>query len=802
MKYGYILRISILMLCFFRFAVSEAQRDTVVYDTRTGLSHWIVSDVMQDRNGFIWLATWNGLNRYDGYTFRHIKTRPGDGTSVASEVIRYMVPDRSGNIVCFTDAGVFRFNMSAYAIEDVSDSVGRDIKNENHGGRLTDSNGNEWKVERYGIRKVTHHVYPAQAIDEIENMQARAFFRDRKNDRWWVSTKEDECIRVYDNSNQFVGYLGGDGRIHAEQTPFGYRPYCIMQSSGGDIWMGCKPGALLRLRSRADGTYNVERMHPSGLTTDVIYDIAEDSKGRLWLATFGGGLQCISNPEAEQPECINFLDHESGVFARGMNKVRRILVTRSGNIVCATTDGIVVCKTDQHDIRNSVLKRIRRDGKNVNSLCGNATMDVIYGMNDDIFIASEYSGVDMTTEESLLSDAPSFRHFNTAGSSLTSDVCLSMTLKNDGRLLVVSTDRVTDFNPYADEAATYLRKFWGETLHFSESRPMLLPDSSWVFGQEQGAYIVTRQAMQSDGDAPPLLFTELSIAGREPQYDVCLRNEIVLRADERSMVLSFAALDYTDNSGILYRTRVNGREWSHAGTNRTISFHDMQPGTFTLEIQSTDRYGRWSDNNRTLTVTLEPYWYETLWARIAAWAASLGVILAVVYVSVYVRRLRQQRSKLLEDYMRLLHEQTGQKSVAAEQNQPSLPEELSEEDRRFLEKVKRYIQENIANGSASIEKMAEYAATSRSNLNRKLRSLVGITAAQLLIEARMQRAKQMLGAATGAERVSVTDVAYACGYSDARYFARCFKQKYGISPSEYAQGKGCNAGIQDGAKRE
>ena len=783
----YVLRFVLLLLCLYCFAAAKAQKDTTIYDTRTGLSHWIVSDVLQDRNGFIWLATWNGLNRYDGYSFRHIKTRPGDGTSVASEVIRYMVPDKDGNIVCFTDAGVFRLNTSNYAIEDVSETVGRDIKNENHGGRLTDNNGNEWKVQRYGIRKVTHHVYPAQAIENIDNVQARAFFCDRKNNRWWIATKEDECIRVYDNSNRFSGYLGRDGRIHAEQTPFGYRPYCIVQSAAGDIWMGCKPGALLRLRQIHDGGYDVERLKPLGLTTDIIYDIAEDSKERLWLATFGGGLQCIPNPEAAQLECINFLDHESGVFARGMNKVRRILVTRSGNIVCATTDGIVVCKTDQHDISNSKLKRIRRDGKNVNSLCGNTTMDVIYGKNDDIFIASEYSGVDMTTEELLLSDAPSFRHFNTASSSLTSDVCLSMTLKDDGRLLVVSTDRVTDFDPYADEAATYLRKFWGETLHFSESRPMLLPDSSWVFGQEQGAYIVTRHAMQSDDADPPLLFTELSIAGREPQYDVCLKNEIVLRADERSMVLSFAALDYTDNSGILYRTRVNGREWSHAGTNHTISFHDMQPGTFTLEIQSTDRYGRWADNNRTLVVTLEPYWYETLWARIAAWAASLGVILAIVYVFVYVRRLRQQRSKLLDDYMRLLHEQTGQKCVAASQPQPSLAGELSEDDRRFLERVKHYIQENIANGSAGIDEMAEYAATSRSNLNRKLRSLVGITAAQLLIEARMQRAKQMLATPANAERVSVTDVAYACGYSDARYFARCFKQKYGMSPSEYSE---------------
>ena len=73
----YVLRFVLLLLCLYCFAAAKAQKDTTIYDTRTGLSHWIVSDVLQDRNGFIWLATWNGLNRYDGYSFRHIKTRPG-----------------------------------------------------------------------------------------------------------------------------------------------------------------------------------------------------------------------------------------------------------------------------------------------------------------------------------------------------------------------------------------------------------------------------------------------------------------------------------------------------------------------------------------------------------------------------------------------------------------------------------------------------------------------------------------------------------------------------------------------------
>lgn len=792
----------ILILLFCLHTLCAQASDTINYDNQSGLSHWIVSDVIQDSNGFMWMSTWNGLNRYDGYTFRHVRTQPGDGTDITSEVIRYVLPDDDGNIRCITDDGVFVLDTHTYKFKDVTDGASSGIGNDNSNNMLVDREGNVWQLQRYGIRKITQRAFPAKVVSGTETVQARAFFRNEKTKQWWLATKEDECIRVYDSQNSFVGYLGNDGVIHAEKQAFGYRPYCITQASNGDIWMGCKPGALLRLREQADGTYEVRRILCRGLTSDVIYDIVEDDARRLWLATFGDGLQCMPNPSSDAPQCISFLDRSNGIFEKGKSKIRRLLLTRSGNIVCATTNGIVTAKVEQQDVRHSIFRRIVRDGKDANSLCGNAATDVFYGMQGEIFIATEYSGIDMTTEESLFSDSPSFRHFNTKNSSLTSDICLAAVMKPDGRMLIVSSDRVTDFCPYTGDATTFSRRFWSEASHFSESRPMPLYDSSWVFGQEQGAYIVTDSVMQSRCDVPPLQFTELYISGRQPRYDVCGMTEITLSAHERSMELSFAALDYTDNADIMYRTRIRGRSWQRAGQGRTISFHDMQPGTFTIEIQSTDRYGRWVSNNRTITVTVEPHWYETLWARILAWVASVAAVLGVAYVLFYVRQLKQQRSKLLNDYMLLLKEQ-HQQSPAERRQEHTLPVAgLSESDRRFLERVRRYVQGNIANSDANIDDMASCVATSRSNLNRKLRSLLGVTAVQLLIEARMQRAQQLLAGRDTAEKFSMSEVAYRCGYSDAKYFSRSFKQKYGVSPSEYSQGKGCDEGAQEAASKE
>ena len=770
------------LLFFCLCVLSLSAQDTLRYDDRSGLSHWRVSDILQDGQGFIWLSTWNGLNRYDGYEFRQIKTHPGDGTSIQSEVVRQMTLDGDGNIICKTENGFFLFDTHSYTLHDLPADAGDTIAPLTQPATFTDRQGNLWHVERYGVTKVVRGHHPARVVEGTEELHARAFLLDNKQ-RWWVGTKEDECIRIYDRSNSLLGFLGGDGRLHHEHTSFGYRPYSIVQTRSGDIWIGCKPGALLRLRENNDGSYEIRH-----IGEQVVYHLVEDMEGHLWIATFGEGVQCVENPDEDRPDMVTFPDKV---------KVRRILVTPGGNLVCATTNGVLLGSIDQQDVSKSHFRLLQRDGKREGSLAGNATMDVAEDGQGRIFVATENNGIDMAeSEDALFSPNPVFTHFSTVTSSLTTDVCLALRVKEDGRLFVVSNDCVMDFMPDSDATVTYAINFWNRESHFSEERPLLLPDSSWIFGQEQGAYIASRHSMESRGYTPPLHFTELNINGHRPDMGICQHDTIVIAPDERNFSISFVAIDYSDNASILYHYRMDGSSWSHASKERSLNFYDLRPGKYLLEVQSTDTYGRWVDNTRQLTIIVVPHWYETWWAKLMWWLLSLAFVAAVAYTVVYVRRLHRQRRNLLAQYLALLasnEEETKTESLppADTQSQKAEPQalkELTEPDRRFMNRVMKYIEENISNSDANIDDMASAAATSRSNLNRKLRSLVGITAAQLLIDARMQQAKQMLEKQERTGDTNIADIAFRCGYSDSHYFSRCFKQKYGVSPSKYAKG--------------
>ena len=97
--------------------------------------------------------------------------------------------------------------------------------------------------------------------------------------------------------------------------------------------------------------------------------------------------------------------------------------------------------------------------------------------------------------------------------------------------------------------------------------------------------------------------------------------------------------------------------------------------------------------------------------------------------------------------------------------------------RRLLD----FVDENLGNSDVGVDEMASATATSRSSLNRKMKQLLGITPADFLREARMKRAKQLLATTMR----GVNEIAYGCGFSDPKYFSKCFKAAEGMSPSEY-----------------
>ena len=110
---------------------------------------------------------------------------------------------------------------------------------------------------------------------------------------------------------------------------------------------------------------------------------------------------------------------------------------------------------------------------------------------------------------------------------------------------------------------------------------------------------------------------------------------------------------------------------------------------------------------------------------------------------------------------------------------------LQKWDSEFLAKLDSTIRENIANSELGNDFLAERMSMSTSTLVRKIRKLLNTSPNNYIRNVRLVSAAEMLKQGEGA---NITDICYACGFSTVSYFSKCFKDKFGSTPSEFASG--------------
>ena len=112
--------------------------------------------------------------------------------------------------------------------------------------------------------------------------------------------------------------------------------------------------------------------------------------------------------------------------------------------------------------------------------------------------------------------------------------------------------------------------------------------------------------------------------------------------------------------------------------------------------------------------------------------------------------------------------------------QPKQPKEQSP-DEAFLAHLLDYMEKNMDNCDLAVDDLVREMALGRTVFFNKLKSLTGFSPVEFIREVRIKRAAQLLEAG----HYNVTEITYMVGMNDSRYFAKCFKNAYGVTPTEY-----------------
>ncbi len=843
-------RISSLFSLLVLFAVSIGAEKTIYdfkhYDDHNGMSQWHVTKMLQDRQGFMWFSTWNGLNRFDGYDFAVFKSKPGDGNNLTSDRIRNMILGDDGNIYCVNGNMVWRFNLNTYKFETVdsvlqerylarlnSDAAAYRQSSEYTFGEHTfsgirqymqDSQKNYWLMEKFGVSKVFPVMRPASFLDFVPRTTVRALYRDQKK-RIWIGQRESNTVVVIDSLANLIGFLGADGRLHREPTKLA-PVYSVFQQKNGTIWLGTKPDGIYRLRETADGVFSMEHIlkgtpaqikSGTALNSTDVYSFLEDKQGRLWIATQGGGLNILDNPSAALDK-LHFHNPQNSLSAypRDNMFMRRLLPVGDSIVLATTTDGLIVISGAQGQPKNMKFTLHQRESMRSNSLSCSATMDMLIDRKGRLFVSTESGGVNMLLTKDLTAAEFEFRHFST-DNGMGSDAALAMTEVGD-EILIQCNNQMTRLNADLNRIENFNDMFFSTASRFSDAEPVMLSDGRWLLSLEEGVITMPEQSFHQRMFVPRIVFTSFKLPDAPTDYSADLHDTLRLSSRERDVTINYAALDYTDNSNIKYVTRVleqrhwwqkaDSAEWSMPLENRSLTLYNLSPGTYTFEVRSTNAEGLWVDNGRKLTIIVEPMFWETSWAYLLYLLLIVGAVAGVTYIYMHVKQLERQREENLQAYLRLLDAQTEAKAqteshtaaIAETSEQPStsvptgasasqigdphvvvVSPIINEEDDAFMRRLLDFVEGNLANSDVGVDEMASATATSRSSLNRKMKQLLGVTPADFLKEARMKRAKQLLATTMR----SVNEIAYGCGFSDPKYFSKCFKAAEGMSPSEY-----------------
>ena len=98
-----------------------------------------------------------------------------------------------------------------------------------------------------------------------------------------------------------------------------------------------------------------------------------------------------------------------------------------------------------------------------------------------------------------------------------------------------------------------------------------------------------------------------------------------------------------------------------------------------------------------------------------------------------------------------------------------------------MQQVMQYIEEQMDNSELTIDDFANKLLLSRTVFYRKLKSIVGLTPVDFIRDIRIKRAAQLIDSG----EFNVSQVAYMTGFSDPKYFSKCFKKQMGVTPTEY-----------------
>ncbi len=421
----------ILILIFSDKYTSVFSQKKLLFDYNEGLSNSLINEVYQDHIGFIWVATEDGLNRFDGIKFKSFEGNNDDNKGLKANFVTSLFEDRKGNLWIGQINGLQVYHHNTESFNEIKIFI-NDKQIHPYVSDITEApNGDIWiTTSAFGLIKIDHTVerarYSTRLNQKLCSFYLECLFLD-SDGVLWIGSDNDGIstynlntgeIQNFSKSKSEPFYLPGNditdicedhkGNIYIGTLKSGLLKYnkqsqvlSSIKSSDPDdkdipvksllfdskkrLWAGTDGKGLRKLNSK---TGLLEKMHPGSSSFDFskskIHSITEDNVGNIWLGIFQKGLYLF--PEAK--ELFNHYGYRAfGENSIGSNCITSLNGNKDDLWIGTDGDGIYHMDLKSHHIKQINLKNNEgiSEGNNVLS---------IYDSDDDyLWIGTFFNGL-------------------------------------------------------------------------------------------------------------------------------------------------------------------------------------------------------------------------------------------------------------------------------------------------------------------------------------------------------------------------------------------------------------------------
>ena len=770
-----------------------------------------------------WIGTEGALFCADQALQNFSKIAALDGNSV-----KCLDEDQDGNLYIGTDNGLYRMAMNNSLEHFVHDSRNEaTIPNNIVWSCYVDKWQNVWIGTDHGLSRLsTHTYYRFTSLDKItfsgEGNCLHAILQTRSGD-WWMGGTNGlihyaEGVRVQGTASEYQNVVWY--KQNNPSAPLAHnRVRKIYEDKEGDVWICTDHGINLYQKSTGKLLNFIVYDKTGKYSTAWAYDILQDQMGRMWMASYQGGvfvldkqrlLAAISLSSAATATCVaDYHFSDKGKNALSGLHIGQLVLDGKGMVWASSYNHL-----DRIDTRTLRISHIPgNDAINYLMKSGNGNVWVGYNASVKCFMVNlPMMGQELESKEWKI------------GAKVVS-MC-----NVENKVWVVAGNVCSVLDPENNSFRFFIPMETPNNIYYSKLNHEV------VMGGNDGFISIRADLSMPKDDKAQLLLAGIVVNGRQTQDALLDENiegtpgvspvglkTLVLEHDENNFTLQLSDLPFADHPTAVYAYRLEGsdHEWHYLDKgDLDITYNGLSYGDYHLTVRMVDGEGNIGDEVYQLEISVLPPWYLTIWCKLF-YLTLLIVCIAWVINAHFVRKqlkeAKKQKEEILEQvqarmkfYANLADEL---KNAAAHRSfdevnhlvvsnldvnasdsesesamivnfngQQTTPEvEIDELDKKLLDEIKETIEENMVDSDFNVSMLQEKMGMGNKQLYRKLKALTGQTPVEYIRDMRMQKAAKLLKAG----KFSVSEVMYTVGFSNSSYFSKCFSKAFGMTPTEF-----------------